>query len=108
MSILPLHFNITRNRLERVYASHAPELLASVDLALAAYEGSEDVLFRLLQTKYGTELCLFASIYSLAGAHADAQEAQKCAEVLVELRKLCASSSYDAQAARLEVGFPRD
>ncbi|KAH9582139.1 hypothetical protein LSM04_006102 [Trypanosoma melophagium] len=56
------HFDTIRNRLERIYPFYAPNLLESVDLTLAAYEGRENVLFSLLQQKYGPEPSAFCPI----------------------------------------------
>ena len=44
-----------RERLVRFYEHYAKEKLATVDLALKAYEGREDGMFRALERKYGPE-----------------------------------------------------
>ncbi|ORC92912.1 uncharacterized protein TM35_000022380 [Trypanosoma theileri] len=100
-----LHFDSLRNRLERIYAFYAPNLLESVDLTLAAYEGRENVLFSLLQQKYGPEPSAFYPI-SLSGE--DKGNIEESAGIRIEMRDLHTLSSYDISAALLEVGFPRD
>jgi hypothetical protein len=44
-----------RERLEAFYRHYAPDKVASVDVALEAYKGREDQMFKALERKYGPE-----------------------------------------------------
>jgi hypothetical protein len=48
-----------RSRLAAFYQHYAPEKVAQVDVALAAYRGREDLMFQLLEAKYGPEAVIY-------------------------------------------------
>lgn len=54
-TILALHMDPIRSRVERFYQHYAPDKLVNIDAALDSYRGREEIMLQILEKKYGPE-----------------------------------------------------